>query len=208
MISKKIDTSVDIAPLLAARWSGVAFDSGRAVPNNKIEAMLEAARWAPSCYNDQPWRFIVCSKQTDTLAWNGVFDSLMELNQGWCQSVPVLIVVVANILFSHNGQPNPCAIYDAGAASLSACLQGAHEGVMTHQMAGFHADKLRLRFSIPENMTPLSIIAAGYSVPAESIPGLLREKELSPRTRKPLEEIRSYGNGDIFFPDNEHEQGV
>ena len=92
--------------LIAERWSGRAYDAARSVSKEQVLALLEAARWAPSCYGDQPWRFVVWNKASDAAAWQAAFDTLVSGNQGWVKDAPVLVLVAADTLFTHNGQPN------------------------------------------------------------------------------------------------------
>ena len=150
MIKKTIESSAEILEAISKRWSGVAFDPARPVSKQQLSALLEAARWAPSCFGDQPWRFIVCDKTENPEAWQKLFDCLMEGNQAWCKNVPVLIAACHDTLFSMNDQPNGLAAYDTGAASVSLCLQAADLGLMSHQMAGFSAALVSEKFQVPE----------------------------------------------------------
>lgn len=188
MFEKTIDTAAPIHELLQKRWSGVAFDPARTVEDSALRSLVEAARWAPSCFNEQPWRYVICNKSSQSEAWQRAFDCLWDLNKTWCVAVPVLVVVCAKTNFSHNGQANPWAIYDAGAASLNICLQASGLGLMAHQMAGFDAQKARAEFAIPEGFTPLAMIALGYQLPLDAVPDALREKELASRRRNPVEQ--------------------
>jgi len=186
MISKTIDTSAPIHDLLAQRWSGVSYDPARAVDPEDLLKLAEAARWAPSCFGDQPWRFLICSKQQQPEAWQKALGCLSEGNQPWCQHAPVLIIACCDTLFVHNDKPNAYGPYDTGAAALSICLQAAALGLMTHQMAGFSADKVRGEFAIPERYRVLSMMTAGYQLPEATLPEKFRERELKPRARSPL----------------------
>jgi len=194
MLEKHTDTTYPIDQLFLKRWSGIAFDPNRPLEDSVIKQMIEAARWAPSCFNEQPFRFIVASKVNHPKQWQAMFDTLMELNQKWCKAVPVLIAVCTKEKFSHNQQCNPAAAYDAGAAAISACLQASQQGVMTHQMAGFSEDKLRESFQVPEGYQIISVIAAGYQLPENNIPEAFKQKEFAPRMRKPLESICAFGD--------------
>ena len=188
MIDKQIDTSAAILETIAKRWSGVAFDPDRQVSEQQLLAILEAARWAPSCFGDQPWRYIVCNKTENPQAWQKMYDSLMEGNQAWCKHVPVLIAACHDTLFSMNDKPNGLGAYDTGAASVSLCLQAAELGLMSHQMAGFSAALLSEKFQIPERFKPIATIAIGYQLPEDKIPAAFKERELAPRKRNPLSE--------------------
>lgn len=188
MIPKPIDVSTPIFPVLAQRYSGVSFDATRNVSHEDLLTLAEAARWAPSCFGDEPWRFIICSKHANPEAWNKALQCLTEKNQAWCQHAPVLIITCASLVFDHNGSPNSFGPYDTGAAAMSICVQATALGLMTHQMAGFVADKARELFLIPETVKPLSMMAVGYQLPADKLLEEFKTRELAPRKRKPLNE--------------------
>ncbi len=188
MISKAIDTAVPVLPLFAARYSGVSFDAERSVTPEQLLALAEAARWAPSCHGDQPWRYIICDKSRDPSAWDTALNCLLEKNQAWCRAAPVLIITCCDTVLSKTGQPNAYDAYDTGAASVSLCLQAAALGLMTHQMAGFVADKARASFQIPERYKPLAMMAVGYQLPMEKLPEAFKARELGARARNPLEQ--------------------
>lgn len=191
MFKKNIDTAQPIHELIAARWSGRAFDPRRPVAREHLTAILEAARWAPSCYGDQPWRFMLWDRLRDQTAWRRAFDCLSEGNRSWAQHAPILIASAADGLFVRNGEPNRWGQHDTGAASMSLCLQATALGLMVHQMGGFDAARLRAEFGIPERYTPMAMIAIGYQLPEDRIPAELREREYAARARRPL--------GDSFF---------
>jgi nitroreductase len=184
-------TQVPIAELIANRWSPRAYDASKAVSQAQITALCEAARWAPSSYNDQPWRFIVCDKNTDLAAWQKAFDCLMPNNQAWLINAPVLMLGCANTLLDVNQQANRFAQYDTGAAVENICLQATQMGLMTHQMGGYHADKAREAFAIPAQFTLMAMISVGYAAEATILTGDLYDREIAPRKRKPL--------GELFF---------
>lgn len=187
MIPKPIDVSAPIHPDLAYRYSGVSYDSTRPVAEADLRALAEAARWAPSCFGDQPWRYLICSKTHKPEAWDKAFACLNEKNQEWCRHAPVLVVVCHDTLFVHNDKPNAHAAYDTGAASMSLCIQATALGLMTHQMAGYSADKARELFAIPERYKAIAMMSVGYQLPEEKLPEQFRERELKPRARSPLD---------------------
>lgn len=187
MILKSIDVSAPIQPLLAQRWSGVSYDPARPVSQQDLRAIVEAGRWAPSCFNDQPWRYLICDKTSNRPAWDKAFAAIGEGNQPWCQHAPVLVVVCHDTHFVHNDKPNQHAAYDAGAASMSMCVQATALGLMTHQMAGFSADKARELFAIPERYKPLVMMTIGYQVAEAQVPAEFKARELKPRARAALE---------------------
>lgn len=188
VIDKKAETSVPVNDLIARRWSGRAFDPARPVAAGDIIALLEAARWAPSCFGDQPWRYIVCNKHTNPAAWEKVLACLLEGNRSWARHAPLLILVSADNFMTRDGRANRWGQYDTGAASMSLCLQATELGLMTHQMGGFDAQLARKLFCIPVHCTPMSVLAAGYQVSASALAPEIRERELQPRQRRPLTE--------------------
>lgn len=186
MIKKPIDLSQPIHPLLADRYSGVSFDPGRDIDPATLRALAEAARWSPSCFGDEPWRFLFCSRREDAGAWQQAFDCLAPGNQTWCSSAPVLVLICCDTLFKHNGSPNPFGPYDTGAAAMSLCVEASAHGLMTHQMGGYSAERARELFGIPERFKTLAMMAIGYQLPEARLPEALRERELKPRKRHPL----------------------
>ncbi len=186
MISKAIDTSVPVLPVFAERYSGVSYDPDRIVSPDQILALSEAGRWAPSCFGDQPWRYLICDKATNPAAWNAAWQCLLEKNQAWCKDAPVLIITCCDTLLSKTGAPNSYGPYDTGAASVCMCLQAAAMDLMTHQMAGFVADKARELFEIPARFTPLAMMAVGYQLPEARLQETFRARELAARVRNPL----------------------
>jgi nitroreductase len=190
-MQKTAITQVPIADIIANRWSSRAYDAARPVSHEQVIALLEAARWAPSSYNDQPWRFIVCNKNADMGAWQKAFDCLMPNNQTWLANAPVLILSCANTVLDINQQANRFAQYDTGAAVENICLQATHMGLMTHQMGGYHADKAREAFAIPAQFTPMAMISVGYAGEQMQLSAELYERDVAERKRKPL--------GELFF---------
>jgi len=188
MFDKKIDTQEKIDDLLVKRWSGRAYDANRPVTHEHIISLLEAARWAPSCYGDEPWRYIVCDKSTNEVAWDKAFSCLAEGNQSWAVNAPMLILALANTVFSHNDNDNRWAQYDTGAASMSLCIQATSLGLMVHQMGGFSAEKATEIFSVPEQYIPMAMMAIGYQLAEDKISGELMQRESSERQRNPLAE--------------------
>lgn len=169
MIHKPAETEQAIERVLAERWSGRAYNPDIAVSEEQIIALSEAARWAPSCYGDAPWRYLLCNKFTDKAAWDKVLDSLAPGNQEWARNAPLLIVAASTPDFSHNGASNRWSGYDTGAASISLCLQATAMGLVSHQMGGFDADKLRQHFSIPETIQLWAVIAVGHPAELDSL---------------------------------------
>lgn len=187
MTHRPAPTDIAIHPLISDRWSTRAY-ADRAVDHTHVIALLEAARWAPSAYNVQPWRFVVFEKEKDTEAFSKAFETLVPFNQTWNANAQVLIAVLADAI-GPKGAPNPTASYDAGAAALSLLLQAHAQGLAAHAMSGFDADAFRRAFAIPERFLPLSIISVAHHGDAQSLPEALAEREAVPRTRLPLDEI-------------------
>jgi len=189
MQNKPATTAIPIHEIISKRWSPRAFDSSREVTDSDLHRLLEAARWAPSCFNEQPWRYIVCVKSKGEARWQAALESLAEKNQLWAINAPVLIVAVAMNNFSHNGNANPWATYDTGAASVSLTLQAAALGLVVHQMGGFSSEQVRDVFALPEDGTPMAVLAVGYQADVDILNDSFREAELSARSRLPLTEI-------------------
>ncbi len=193
MFENRAVTSVAIDDQLARRWSGRAYDPARPVSRPQLLALLEAARWAPSCFGDQPWRYLVWDRMQDAGNWQRAFGCLGEFNQGWAGKAPVLMLALADTLFNHNNQPNRWGAYDTGAASMSLCVQATAFGLMVHQMGGFDAAKVQKEFSIPERFTPMAMITVGYQLAKADVPPDMREREFAARQRRPLGEVAFSG---------------
>lgn len=182
-------TQVTINETIANRWSGRAYDASLQVSHVQIIALLEAARWAPSCFGDQPWRFIIWNKNTDAKAWQQAFDCLATSNQTWVKDAPVLMLVCADTLFNHNQQPNRWAQYDTGAAAENVCLQASSMGLMAHQLGGFNADSARAAFAIPAQFVPMAMLSIGHAADVASLEGDVLKRETAARSRRPLNEL-------------------
>jgi nitroreductase len=174
-----------IHEILSHRWSPRAFDS-RAVEPEKLRSLFEAARWASSCTNAQPWFFIVTDKHSDPENFQRALECLVELNQAWVKNAPVLAFSVARLNFE-NGKPNRHAWHDVGQASTNLAIEAAHLGLQIHQMAGIDPEKARQTFGVPEGYEVVAGIAIGYPGDPQSLPDALREREVGPRVRKPLD---------------------
>ena len=188
MISKPAVTSQPVDPLIQKRWSGRAFVENKPVARQQIIALLEAARWAPSCWNDQPWRYIVFDRFHNEDAWRLGFGCLSEGNQKWVITAPVLLIAFADTQFTRNGKPNRWGQHDTGAASTSLCLQATSMGLMAHQMGGYDRDKVRETFNIPDRFNIMSMIAVGHPAEEEQIDPDELARELEPRERVALGE--------------------
>ena len=186
-MEKPADTRYPIHDLLRQRWSPRAF-SDRPVEADKLRSLLEAARWAPSSNNAQPWHFLVATKE-DQAAHGRLVGCLMEGNIPWAQRAPVLMVSVARLSFEDDGTPNRHAFHDVGQAVTNLTLQATALGLFVHQMAGFYPDKVRAFYGIPKEFEPVAAIALGYPGDPEGLSEKYRSREAAPRTRKPLTEF-------------------
>jgi nitroreductase len=184
---KAAQTAQPVHELISRRWSPRAF-SEREVTSEQLVSLLEAARWATSSYNEQPWRFIVARK-SDPETYDKLLGSLMELNQLWARSAPVLILSLAKKTFTHNGTPNLYAMHDAGMAFSNLALQATALGLSVHFMGGFNRAAARTAFHIPDDYELGAVAAIGYAGDPETLPENFRQAELTPRTRKPLAEL-------------------
>jgi len=183
-LKRPAETSTPIHDLIAHRWSPRAFDS-KPVEPEKLRSLFEAARWAPSSYNAQPWYFIVGIKDNPE-NYKRVLESLIEFNQGWAKQAPVLALSVARLKFD-DGKPNRHALHDVGQAAANLSLQAEALGLSVHQMAGIEPEKARKLFNIPADYEPVAGIALGYVGDPASLSEELRKRELAPRQRKPLD---------------------
>jgi len=194
MARQRMNVQAPIERLFAERWSTRAFDGDKAVSNEQLATCLEAARWAPSCFGEEPWHFIVANRFTDKQAWQSVLDCLADKNQLWAKQAPVLIVAVADPEFARNGNPNRWAEYDTGQAAICLSLQASALGLSCHQMGGFDADAMQSALGLPEKMSIMSVTALGYAGDRESLADDFQPMETAPRTRKPLAEIIHAGH--------------
>jgi nitroreductase len=182
-------TQVPIDKTLAERWSGRAYDASKVITTEHTIALLEAARWAPSCMGEQPWRIVVWNKNIDEAAWKKAFDCLAPSNQIWVQHAPLLCLICADTLFSKNAQSNRWAEYDTGAAAQNLCLQASSMGLMAHQLGGFDAEKTRELFNIPAQFTLMAMISVGHPVSQSAIPEDLLARETAERSRRALVDL-------------------
>lgn len=148
--------------------------------------LFEAARWAPSTFNEQEWRFLYAFR--DSAAWPQFFKLLADANQAWCGNAAALVVVLSCRVFSKNGKPNPVHTFDAGAAFENLSLQGAAMGLVVHGMAGFDRDKARSELAVPDEFDVEAMIAIGNPADPSTLPADLRDREV-PSGRKPVGEI-------------------
>lgn len=186
-MEKPADTQYPIHDLLSRRWSPRAF-AERAVEPEKIQRLFEAARWASSCFNEQPWMFMMATiAQPSEHA--KLLRCLVEGNQVWAKRAPLLIITFAKLHFSHNSKPNLHAFHDIGLAVGNLVVQATAMDLVVHQMAGIHPEIIRTSYVVPEGYNPVTGLAIGYSGDPSSLPEEIRERELAPRSRKTLQEF-------------------
>jgi len=178
-----------VEKIFLSRWSPRAM-SGEPLSDKELMTLFEAARWAPSTYNEQEWQFLYARR--DGQYWQTFFDLLVEANQVWCRSAAVLVVVLSHKVFTRNGQPNPVHTFDAGAAFENLALQGTAMGLVVHGMAGFDREKARQTLGVPDDYAVEAMIAIGRPGDPADLPADLREREL-PSGRKPISEIAHEG---------------
>jgi len=183
-MEKPAETQYPIEEILRRRWSPRAF-SDRLVEPEKLQGLFEAARWAASSFNEQPWNFIVATKQNPE-EHAQLLSCLVEGNQRWARAAPVLMVSVAKLNFDKTGKPNRHAFHDVGLAVQNMIVEATALGLFVHQMAGFSAQKVRESYGVPEGFEPVAAIAIGYGLAAGELPEAFREFDLGPRRRKPV----------------------
>jgi nitroreductase len=176
-------TQVD-APLLEViqeRRSRRAYAETQIEPD-KIQVLFEAARWAPSSNNEQPWAYIYATKEQPEL-WGRLFDTLMDGNKIWAARAPLLVLSMIRKNFIHNEKPNPSAKYDLGSANAFLTLQATELGLNVHQMGGFDREAAKANLNIPDTYEAAVMLAIGYLGDAELLPENLKERETAPRER-------------------------
>jgi len=174
-----------IEPLILHRWSPRSM-SGEAMTDEELRALFEAAHWAPSSYNAQPWRFLYAKRHTPQ--WDTFFQLMVPFNQSWTAQAACLVVVIAKKTFDHNGKWNPTHAYDAGAAWMALALEASARHYVAHGMAGFDYDKAKKDLHVSDDYEVLAMIAIGKSAPKDQLPAELQAKE-EPSPRRPLEEV-------------------
>jgi nitroreductase len=174
-----------IEPLFLDRWSPRAM-SGEPLEEAELMRLFEAARWAPSTYNEQEWRYLYARR--DTPHWPAFFALLMEANQAWCAQAAVLMVVLSHKVFTRDGKPNPVHTFDAGASFENLALQGAAMGLVVHGMAGFDRGKARATLGVPEDYDVEAMVAVGHPGDPAGLPPARLARE-TPSGRKPVREF-------------------
>jgi nitroreductase len=185
LLSRTAETDAPVLEILADRWSPRAYAPDDAIDETRLASALEAARWAPSANNTQPWRFIVARRGTE--AHERIHQSLVGFNQVWAGNAAVLIAAVAETTDA-DGKSLPWSVYDLGQAVAHLSVQAHHDGLYVHQMGGFDRAAVRADFALEERFEPITVIALGPIGDASQLPEALQEREAAPRVRRPLAE--------------------
>ena len=186
-MDKTAETDHPIQSLLVERWSPYAF-ADKSVSDEDLRSLFEAARWAPSSYNEQPWSYVVATRQQKE-EFERLLSCLVEANKTWARHVPVLALGITRHAFTRNGKPNAAAEHDLGLAAGNLLVEASARALFVHQMIGILPDRAREIYAIPEHSHALTGLAIGYQGDSESLPEGLRERDLAQRTRKPLSEF-------------------
>jgi nitroreductase len=184
---RRASTDHPIHELLAKRWSPYAFED-RLVPEADLCALFEAARWAASSFNEQPWNYIVATKETPD-QFQQLLSCLVEFNQVWAKAAPVLALGVVRLRSARSGKVNRAAVHDLGLAAGNLLVEATARGLYVHQMLGIFPDKARQLFDIPEGFEAWTGIAIGYRGDAARLPDALQERDRLPRQRKTLSQL-------------------
>jgi nitroreductase len=186
-MSKPAETAHPVHRFVRERWSPYAF-SDRGVAREDLAALFEAARWAPSSYNEQPWSWIVATRD-EPEEFERLLSTLVEGNAVWAKHAPVLALGVVTTTFRRNGKPNAAAEHDLGLAAGNLLLEATARGLDVHQMIGILPERARELYGIPPEAKALTGLAIGYAASPDGLPEALRERDLAPRSRRPLAEL-------------------
>lgn len=186
-MDKPAPADYPIHETIARRWSPRHYSPTRLEPVT-VRTLLEAARWAPSSSNEQPWRFMVAMQQ-DPHAFATMLEVLVPGNQVWAKDAGVLMITFASLTFARQGKPNRHALHDVGLATENLMLQATALGLQAHPMAGFDVEKAKTTYAMPEGFEPVAALAVGVPGDPNTLPEDRRERELAPRVRKPQAEF-------------------
>jgi nitroreductase len=191
-MEKPAETQYPIHELLQRRWSPRAF-SDRPVSAEHLRSLLEAARWAPSSYNEQPWNFLVATKH-DQADYDRLLSCLRNTNQMWARLAPVLAISIAKLVFTDGGEPNRHAVHDVGLAVENLVVQATALGLRVHQMAGIYPDKVRELYGVPGDHEVVAAMAIGYPGNPAILPEKFSQRETATRIRKPIADFTFAGH--------------
>ena len=184
-IKRNRKSEYEINPLILGRWSPYSM-TGEKISDGELMSLFEAARWAPSSYNGQPWRFIYAKR--DTKDWDKLFNLLVEGNQGWAKNAAALVVIISRKNFEHNNKPSITHTFDTGSAWENMALEASSRGLAIHGMEGFDYDKAKEDLEIPDDFEVCAMAAIGKKGKIEDLPEEMQQRE-QPRDRRPLKEI-------------------
>ena len=187
-MTREAKTRFEVHELIRRRWSPYALDPDRSINAAELESLFEAAAWAASSFNEQPWRFIVARKEQSG-EFSRMLACLMEANQVWARNASALVLGLTRDAFTRNGKPNRVALHDLGLAAGSLTLEATYRGMVVHQMAGIEAQKIVETYGVPAGFTPQTAIAIGYPADPSILPEELRGRDTGERTRKELGEF-------------------
>jgi nitroreductase len=185
-VSRTCPSDVPLHPLIAERWSPRAFDPVRTIADGQLVAVLEAARWAPSAGNRQPWRFVLGRRGEET--FNTIFETLFAPPQVWAGNAAALVLACA-LTRTPEGTALPHAPYELGMAVAQLCLQAGDEGLVAHQLTSFDAEKAALAFAIPDHVRAVAVVALGYLADPATLPEHLRALETARRERRRVRDL-------------------
>ncbi len=173
-----------IETLIARRWSPYSF-AEKDVTADDLRGILEAARWAASSYNEQPWRYIL-ARRSDPAAFEKLLSCLLDGNQLWAKRAPVLLIGIAMLKFARNGKPNKAAVHDLGLAAGNICMEATARGLFVHQMIGIVPERVRELYGVPEDAEPLTALAIGHLSDISDLPAEIQERDRGRRERRPV----------------------
>jgi nitroreductase len=195
---KKAETDYPIQHALADRWSPYGFED-RPVAQADLCSLFEAARWAASSYNEQPWNYLVAIKE-NAREFDQLLACLVEANQAWAKAAPVLVLGVVSLRFAKNATDNRAAVHDLGLASGNLVVEATTRGLSVHQMIGILPDKAREVYQIPEHFEAWTAMAIGYNADPARMPAALKERDMAPRQRRPLRDFVFAGHWKAAAP--------
>lgn len=181
------ETRFPIMDQVRHRWSARSFKPDQDLTQDQLHTLIESASWAASANNEQPWRFILAARGSEN--YQKVYDCLMEGNRPWCRNAAAFVVTLIHTKFEKTGKDNFNAMHDLGMANATLLLQATHMGIASHPMAGFDKAMLSEKFSLPEDIKPMVTIAIGFLDAPEKLEEPYHGREITPRNRKPLEEL-------------------
>jgi nitroreductase len=195
---KEAKTAYDIHPLIKKRWSPRTF-SDKPVDKEILRQLFDAARWAPSSYNEQPWRFIIATKE-EPEEFEKLSEVMVEFNRNWASGAPVLVLTAIKKIFEMNENPNRVALHDLGQAVSYLTFEATRHDLYVHQMAGIDLDKARELYQIPDDYEPATMIAIGYMGELDNLPENLKDAETGKRSRMDIDDILFRGDWDERKP--------